>query len=56
MNEVTRLRNKHQDFGESEYDEECDEDGSEGDDLNQWYKSEVGHQAAAGVGELDYGE
>jgi hypothetical protein len=41
---------------EEEDDEEYDEEGGYGDDLGQRYKTEAGHQDAAGVGELDSGE
>ena len=54
MNEVTRMRNKRQDLGEWEYDEEyedCDQYN-----LEHWYEAETGHPEAAGVGDLDYGE
>ena len=55
MNEVTRLRNKHQDVGEWVYDEEYEE-GGDGDDSDTLYRAEAEHQDAAGVGELDYDE
>ena len=56
MNEFTRLRNTHQDYGEWDYDEEyAEEDGDHGD-LEHWYRDETGHPEAVGVGDLDYGE
>ena len=50
------MRNKHQDYGEWEGDEEYDEEGGDGDDLGQWYREEVEDRDAVGVGDLDYGE
>ena len=44
MNEVTRLRNRYNDFDEKE---EGEYDEYEDDGLHQWY-------AVAGVGEMDY--
>ncbi|MFM7984509.1 MAG: hypothetical protein ACKPKO_34805, partial [Candidatus Fonsibacter sp.] len=44
MNEVTQLRNRHDDFEGEEY---ADQGEHEGDDLHHWYE-------AAGVGDLDY--
>ena len=35
MNEVTRLRSKHQDYGEWEYDEEYKEEGGDDDDFTR---------------------
>ena len=56
MNEATRLRTKHRDYGEWEDgDERYDEDGEE-DDLGQWYRDETGYPDAAGVGTIDYDE
>ena len=47
MYEVTRLRNKHQDLGEWDCDEEyedCDQY-----DVEHWYRTETGHPEVAGV-------
>ena len=54
MNEVTMLRNKHQDLGEWDYDEEYED--CHQDDLEHWYRTETGHPEVVGVGDLDYGE
>ncbi len=56
MHEVTRLRNKHLDYGEHEHDEEWYEEGDEQDGWEQWYRTETGHPDAAGVGAFYYCE
>ena len=37
MNEVTRLRNKRQYYGEWDDNEEYEEEGGDGDDLEHWH-------------------
>ena len=56
MNEVTRLRVKHHDYGGEEGDGDPEEEYYEEDVLNQWYHDETGYLEAAGVGSIDYGE
>ena len=56
LNEVTRLRNKHLDYGEWGNDEGYYEEGEEYDELDQWYRTDAGHLDAAGIGALDLGE
>jgi hypothetical protein len=56
MNEVTRLRMKHHEYGEEEYDVDHEEDYYEQDELDQWYHDEAGYPDAAGVGPIDYDE
>ena len=51
MNEVTALRNKHEDFGDWEEGEEYEDD-----DVDKCYKDDTGYTAAKGVGDLDYQE
>jgi hypothetical protein len=42
MNEVTRLRMKHHEYGEKEYDVDQGEEYYEADDLDNWYHDETG--------------
>jgi hypothetical protein len=56
MNEVTRLRVKHHEYGEGEYDVDQGEEYYEPDELDHWYHDETGYPDAAGVGPIDYGE
>ena len=56
MNEVTRLRTKHLDYGEWGDGGEQYDEGGEDDDLGQWYRDETGYPDAAGVGTIDYDE
>ena len=56
MNEVTRLRVKHHEYGEEEYYVDHGEEYYEQDELDQWYHDETGYPEAAGVGSIDYDE
>jgi hypothetical protein len=56
INETTKLRNKIQDYGEWEYDEEYDEVDDAHDGLEQWRRTDTGYPDAVGVGDLGYGE
>ena len=56
MNEVTRLRTKHLDYGEWENEDEHYDGGEDDDNLDQWHRNETGYPDAAGVGTIDYDE
>ena len=56
MNEVTRLRTQHLDYGEWEDGDEHYDDGGENGNLDQWYRDETGYPDAAGVWAIDYDE
>ena len=53
MNEVTRLRTKHLDYGEWEHENEYYDEGGDHDNLDHWYRNETGYPDAAGVGTID---
>jgi len=56
MNEVTRLRTKHLDYGDLENEDEHYDEGEDGDNLDHWYRHDTGYPDAAGAGTTDYDE
>ena len=56
INEVTRLRTKHLDYGEWEDGDEHYDEGAGNDNLDHWYRDETGYPDAAGVGAFYYDE
>ena len=56
MNEVTRLRTKHLDYGEWEDGDEHYDECGEDYDLGQWHRDVTRYPDAAGVGTISYDE